>query len=436
MKIAYICTDNGVPVLGNKGSSVHVREFSNALVDLGHEVRLYATTLTKEPAPDDKKNITQAPIISLAPSEHTRNAARLVASGMARLDAQNDHRHLYSEVLQILTDPEFIQAARPLLQDWGPDLIIARHTLFSGAGLSLAQALDRPLVLEVNAPLVEERHRYWNLTLQPEAEQCEREVLQHADLLVAVSEGVRAYLLRNAVSPERIQVLPNGVNLALFNPEVDGSEIRRQYGLGNSLVIGFSGSLRPWHGVDMLVRAFASLYHVSQNRSFQNRTDLHLLIVGDGSQREPLEELARDLGVTDKVTFTGAVDHQSVPQYLAAMDIAVAPYRASDGFYFSPLKVMEYLAMGRAIVAPRLGQIPSLLTRVNEPCGLLYSPDDQHELAAAILRLGQDEALRRQLGVSAAAQPRRHTSWQAIAQKIIGRVIKDRSAVPLEVETV
>jgi glycosyltransferase involved in cell wall biosynthesis len=436
MKIAYICTDNGVPVLGDKGSSVHVREFSNALVKLGHEVRIYATSATSESAVSLNANTTDAPLTILAPSEPTRNTARLLAAALARFDPQKDHKHLYSEVLQILTDPEFIHAAQPLIDDWRPDLIIARHTLFSAAGLTLAHSQGCPCVLEVNAPLVEERHRYWDLTLVREAEQSERNVLPAADLLLAVSEGVRAYLLRNGVSREQIFVQPNGVNPLLFHPKVDDTPIRRRYGLENQLVIGFSGSLKPWHGVDMLLRAFASLYHISRRRQKDGDADLHLLIVGDGPQRKPLEQLAGKLKVNDGVTFTGAIAHDDIPAYLAAMDIAVAPYLVSDGFYFSPLKIMEYLAMGRAIVAPRLGQIPSLLQAANGPCGLLYTPDDQHELAAALLRLSRETELRKRLGTSAAAQARRHASWQAIAHEIVTRAIVESPKVVLEARAV
>jgi glycosyltransferase involved in cell wall biosynthesis len=123
------------------------------------------------------------------------------------------------------------------------------------------------------------------------------------------------------------------------------------------------------------------------------------------------------------VTFTGALPHTEIPQHLAALDIAVAPYRFSDDFYFSPLKVMEYMAMGRAIVAPMLGQIPSLLQGADGPCGLLYPADDQQELATVLLRLIGDTGLRQILGTRAAKQASQHYSWQAVAQHVIARIL-------------
>ena len=130
----------------------------------------------------------------------------------------------------------------------------------------------------------------------------------------------------------------------------------------------------------MMLRAFADVQNALRQRTpscEQKETALHLLIIGDGPQREVLMRLSHELGVNKQVTFTGALPHAELPAHLAAFDIAVAPYLFSDEFYFSPLKVMEYLAMGRAIVAPRLGQLPALLQGVDGPCGLLYRADDQ-----------------------------------------------------------
>ncbi len=422
MKIAYICPDIGVPVLGNKGASVHVREITDALVELGHHVQIYSATGAANGAPDPGANTTRAPLTVLAPSERLRSRASFLAAGLARLDSQHDHTHLLSEVQQFLADPEFVGAALPLLREFGPDLVIARHTLFSTAGSALARSLACPLALEVNAPLVEERRRYWGLTLEREAEELESTAFASADLLVAVSEGVRAYMVRHGAPRERIAVLPNGVNLARFHPTVDGSMVRHRYGLEDKVVIGFSGSLKAWHGVGMLMRAFASVYNILSRGAETRTPGLQLFIVGDGPQRELLVQLSHELGVESAVTFSGAVPHSEIPTYLAAMDIGVAPYISSDGFYFSPLKVMEYLAMGLPIVAPILGQIPSLIQGVGGPCGLLYPPDDQHELASALLRLSRDAALRRQLGTRAAAQARVRASWQTIARQIVESV--------------
>ncbi len=418
MKIAYICADPGIPVLGNKGASVHVREFTDALVEMGHQVQIYGAAGTFDGESGQGPNKTRATLTVLAPSEQVRNKAEAITVKVSRLDSKHEYPHLFSELLHLLADSEFVNVALPPLRKFNPDIIIARHTLLSMAGSTLARALGCPCVLEVNAPLVEERRRYWDLTLEREAEAIERAAFSEADLLVAVSEGVRTYLLRYGAPRERILVLPNGVNLASFHPEVECSEVRRRYKLDDKLVIGFAGSLKPWHGVDTLMKAFASIRNILSGRN-EFSVRLQLLVIGDGPQREQLAQLSRELKLDEVVTFTGPIPHDEMPAHLAALDIAVAPYLSSDGFYFSPLKVMEYLAMGLPVVAPRLGQIPSLLRSGNAPCGLIYPPDDQHELASALLTLIRDAGLRRQLGARGAVQARLRSSWQGIAQQII-----------------
>jgi glycosyltransferase involved in cell wall biosynthesis len=423
MKIAYICTDLGIQVLGSKGASIHVREFTDALVELGHEVRIYAAAGADPRGTGDTPNSTRAPLTVLAPSTETASAAEQMAGAIARLDEQNLARHLRAEFSHLLADGEFAAAALPLLADFQPDLLIARYAIFSVAPLELARTLGCPVVLEVNAPLIEERRLYWGLALEQQARQAERRLFAGVDLLVAVSEGVRDYLLGQGAPPERIALLPNGVNLHDFHLGVDGAAVRRRYGLQDRVVIGFAGSLKPWHGVDLLLHAFAAVQAEISTAGLPPRSgpELHLLIMGDGPERERLLRLAADLNIGDSTTFTAALPHAAMPEHLAALDIAVAPYLASDGFYFSPLKVMEYLAMGRAVVAPRLGQIPALLAGAGGPCGLLYEPDSQTDLARALLRLVRDEGLRRTLGERAAREARLRHSWAEIARQIVAR---------------
>ena len=113
--------------------------------------------------------------------------------------------------------------------------------------------------------------------------------------------------------------------------------------------MGFVGTLRPWHGVEGLIEAFAVLHGLDP--------DVRLLIVGDGPLRNTLESMAADRGVSHAVDFRGAVEPSEVPRMLASMDVAVAPYPPLDDFYFSPLKLFEYMAAGCAIVAAAIGQI-------------------------------------------------------------------------------
>src|SRR5262249_52500974 len=155
--------------------------------------------------------------------------------------------------------------------------------------------------------------------------------------------------------------------------------------------VGFVGTLKAWHGLSILVNAFDALH----KQHFATR----LLIVGDGPEREKLASDLAQRGLVKAAEFTGAVAPGEIPGLLASMDVAFAPYPPLANFYFSPLKVYEYMAAGLPVVASRLGQLQSLIEP--EVDGLLVPPGDSAALAAALERLLKDSALRARLGRSA-----------------------------------
>jgi glycosyltransferase involved in cell wall biosynthesis len=197
-----------------------------------------------------------------------------------------------------------------------------------------------------------------------------------------------------------IHVIPNGVDPARFDPTPKQ---------GGRFTVGFVGTLKPWHGLPVLVEA-AKLARMCG-------VDLNLLIVGDGPARELLEADIAKAGLHKIAKLTGAVQPQDIPPLIARMDVAVAPYPAMPDFYFSPLKVMEYMAAGRAIVASRIGDIGSLL--IDGKTGLLVKAGDPAALAGAIVRLSHDRALCVRLGSNARAIVERKHSWSGVADQIL-----------------
>jgi glycosyltransferase involved in cell wall biosynthesis len=135
-----------------------------------------------------------------------------------------------------------------------------------------------------------------------------------------------------------------------------------------------------------------------------------LLIVGDGPEREALERQAEIHNIAAQVLFTGAVPHDEVPMYIAAMDVAVAPYRAVQDFYFSPLKLYEYLAAGKPVIASNLGQIADAIRHGHN--GYLVEPDNVADLSRALGILSEDATLRDTL---AAHAPEGATRWSDLA---------------------
>jgi glycosyltransferase involved in cell wall biosynthesis len=204
----------------------------------------------------------------------------------------------------------------------------------------------------------------------------------------------------------RIVVVPNGINESHFAAAPAPDEARRRLGWDDALVLGFTGFVRSWHGMDRVVRWMASPQAPARAR---------LLVVGDGPARPELEALAASLGLGDRVRFTGVIDRDQVPAHVAAFDIALQPAVVD---YASPLKLFEYLALAKAIVAPRQPNLEEVL-RDGENA-LLFDPAQPDGLEQALQRLCEDTALRERLAVGAHASiTRQGLTWAANARRVV-----------------
>src|SRR4030095_4581758 len=215
-------------------------------------------------------------------------------------------------------------------------------------------------------------------------ERYERLNLDAAARIFVVSEVERRNLEVRGVNGRKIVVNPNGVDVERFRPGVGGMDVRRELQIADDEVVaGFVGTFGPWHGVEKLGEAI---------KTIPANVRVRFLLVGSGSLHAEVEKLLED---EKRVIFTGAVAHERVAGLLDACDVLVAPHvPLADGseFFGSPTKIFEYMAMGKGIVASRLGQIGEVL--VDGETALLVQPGDVCELRAAILRLVESEELR------------------------------------------
>jgi glycosyltransferase involved in cell wall biosynthesis len=404
VRILYVCSDYGVPVYGHKGASVHLRALARALADLGHPVCVLAPSAERVGNPEfdlPVRTLEQGADLPL----HL-DALRQVDRRLGRMPSGHAAR-LTQEVRTLLYN-EAVAGAAEAVADLQPDLVYERYALFGYGGRELARRLGVPHLLEVNAPLVDEQASARGLHLHDIALAIERRLWSESDALLVVSARLREHALAAGAAPARIQVLPNAVDPRAFDSSPAERAARRAaLQMGDGPVVGFVGSLKSWHGTDILVQAFAALRR-AEPRAF-------LLLVGDGPMRADLEREATRLGVESAVRFTGAIDHARVPEMLAAMDIAVAPYRNAQDFYFSPLKIYEYLAAGLPVVASRIGQIAELVD-----AGLVAgaAPDDAESLAAALAALLADREAAGALAARGRAWVRRHRTWTENARTV------------------
>jgi glycosyltransferase involved in cell wall biosynthesis len=296
------------------------------------------------------------------------------------------------------------------------DFIYQRYSRFNWTGVALSFATGLPLALEVNGSEVWVARHWDPVGSAGLLRRFERLNLRAADLIFVVSREQRRGLVAAGVDAARIIVNPNGVVVDTFHPDCGGRKLRARLGIDDRIVVGFTGTFGPWHGAPVLAEAAA---RIKDGRC-------HFLFIGDGDERPATESILARAGKTTRATFTGRVAHSRVAAYLDACDILVSPHLPlADGseFFGSPTKLFEYLAMARAVVASRLGQIAGVI--VDGENGLLVEPNDADALARAIERLANDEALRQRLGAAARHTAIERYTWQHNAARVFDAMKRD-----------
>lgn len=302
------------------------------------------------------------------------------------------------------------------------DLIYQRYGRFTWAGVEASLRARVPLFLEYNGSEVW-IGKHWDMSgMIPLLERFERLNLNAAARIFVVSEVERRNLLRLGIADEKIIVNPNGVDTEKFRPDIGGAAARQELGMGEGEILaGFVGTFGPWHGVLTLAEAITMM---------PDDRKVRFLLVGAGRFRDEVERIVRAAGREDRVIFSGHLEHERVPPLLDACDILLSPHvPLEDGseFFGSPTKLFEYMAMGKAIVASRLGQIGEVLT--DEESGLLIEPGNARQLAEAIVRVSESRELRERLGGAARrAAVERHT-WKQNAQRVIDQYRSEPPAV-------
>jgi glycosyltransferase involved in cell wall biosynthesis len=416
MKLLYLCPDLGIPVLGHKGASVHVRELTGAFKRAGHRITLAAQLLNKSPW--ETPAAFDMPLLQIRPTVGASGAVQAFKEFNETLGAENS---LPGELRRILYNKELAEDLKRRFENDPPDFIYERASIFATAGISLARHFKVPHILELNAPLAQEQSVYRTTGFGDLAAQAERWTLNQTDAVLVVSSELRKHVLSLGVRPERIHIVPNGVDPAQFKPAKPDSKLRRKWKLNGAPVLGFVGGLRPWHGVEILPDLLARL-----NKS---KRPIQLVIAGDGQLRSGLERQFKQRELLDHITFTGALPHEQLPGIIQQFDIALAPYpKHTHDFYFSPLKLFEYMACGIPVVAANLGQITEVIS--DGKTGLLYEPGQLDALANRCEKLLGDSRLRARIGAAAAAVIRREFTWDKNAARVAelaGRLKSERA---------
>jgi glycosyltransferase involved in cell wall biosynthesis len=372
------------------GQAVHIEELIGALRELGHEVRVVG------PSGSD----TGGSMGDDATWVHKLKSALPKAA---------------YELLELAYTLLAYRRLAAAALEFHPDFIYERYNLFLLAGAMLKRKLGIPLLLEVNAPLAEERGRFGGLGLPRLARWAESRAWRDADFILPVTQVLAGHVAATGVPADRIAVIPNGINRDHFADAPLSEEAKQKLGLAGRLVLGFTGFVRDWHGVDRVIRWMASP---------DAPANAQLIVVGDGPVRAELERLATELSLQDRVRFTGVIDRDRVPEHVAAFDIALQPAVVA---YASPLKLFEYLALGKPVIAPRQPNIEEILTDGDN--ALLFDAKEEGAFERSLTHLCADAALRERLAAAAAATiDRFDLTWlgnarkvSALAERVLGR---------------
>ena len=381
LRIAYL---RSTPSAGSAagGAATHINGFVNAATELGAKVTVISNDYIA--GLDEKKLVLVGP--------------EPVGTTRAAFDLRNNLI--------------FSAGASREIERAPVDLIYQRYGRFTWAGVEASLRTGVPLFLEYNGSEVW-IGKHWDMSgMIPLLERFERLNLDAAARIFVVSEVERRNLLRAGIADEKIVVNPNGVDAETFRPDIGGANARRELGVREDEVLaGFVGTFGPWHGVLTLAEAITLL---------PDDCGVRFLLVGAGRFRDEVERIVRAAGKAERVIFAGHVEHERVPVLLDACDILLSPHvPLEDGseFFGSPTKLFEYMAMGKGIIASRLGQIGEVLA--DKETALLVEPGDARQLADAILRLGRSRELRESLGAAARrAAVERHT-WKHNAARVL-----------------
>jgi glycosyltransferase involved in cell wall biosynthesis len=417
MKILYLCADVGIPVLGRKGAAAHVRGLVGALSRAGHNVILAAPHLNKSPWTAPAK--LDAQLAHIPPNPDTETGFYSLRQFNEMLGIENS---LPSAVRRILYSQDLLTQLQRQFEEEAPDFIYERASLYATAGVSLARELNVPLLLELNAALALEQASYRGGGLRDLATLAEQWILSQADAVLTVSSLLRDHVVSLGVSPANVHVLPNGVDPALFRFRSPDPKGRARWGLGDGPILGFVGGLRPWHGVKILPTLL--------DRLSQQHEGLRLVIAGDGPMRGELERDLRERGLRGSAVFTSSLPQEEVAELITHFDVAVAPYsRLEHTFYFSPLKLFEYMACGVPVVAAGVGQIAEVVQ--DGKSGLLYPPGNTDALVSACDQLLANPTLRQRMGQTAAKAIKEGYTWDHNAARVVELA---RSLMPTQEE--
>jgi glycosyltransferase involved in cell wall biosynthesis len=370
--------------MGDGAEGIHITEIVNAFRELGHEVKVICPRAA-------------------------RREAGLEASHAKKVHSGRGFRTFLKQSAELFYNTVTYWRARWGIRTFRPAFIYERYTPLNFGGVLAAKHAGVPLILEVNATYAGSLGCDIEMAYPGVAKWVEQKVLRWANGIVVVSGPLRQCVLERVCDPDKIATTPNAINLnkvRQLDPVRERNLVRQRYGIQQGYVVGFVGSMRRWHGLDFLADCIPKI--------LEQQPDTHFLLVGTGEMESELREIVARDGLASHVTITGAVRHDEVYSLIAAMDVGLSPDTPP---YASPMKLLEYMALGAVPLAPDYPPIREIIE--DGKTGLVFKPRDPESFIGTIIYLARNENIRSRLSNAACVEVRECRNWVRNANEII-----------------
>ncbi len=411
MKIAHIYQESNIKFSEPQAAQLHIYHTIHGLQQAGHQVSLLALqgrqvlhTEDLEVFKSDERLVSHYGELGLSGTPLFKG----FESGVRRFQSE-----LHIPYLALLDSYRTAEAGYKNLK--GFDLIHERFNLLALGGAWASRKLGIPFVLEVNADLLEQR----KFKGVPEkgirrlfAVWATQMCFTAASKIICISGSLKNHLSKRwNLEHDKLTVLPCAADVDAFGPRHNGELVRRGLGLTNEPVVLWLGGFYPWHDLDLLLDSFTLIR--------QRQPNTKLVLVGDGQTRQSIVQKIQKNGIEQSVIMTGSIPHSRVPEMVSIADIAVVPsaaVSASHGGTGTPLKLFEYMAAGKAIVATALNEAKEVIQ--DGQTGLLVEAGDVNKFAESTLKLINDPKERNRLGQNARAQAVKQYSWEHYTKRL------------------
>ncbi len=379
---SYAWDINGI----SAGAAIKAKEFINAIEKHGHTVHLEWRMQQPGNEPDISTKIKER--IKPYLQKYLRES-RVLLSNLGHL--KNEHK---------------------ILKQQKPDIFFPRLEYGNISCFLLSKWLNIPTVVEVDCPPTHEWETFYAqdaLKFGDLSLKLEIVTLKQADAVIVQSNQLMSYYESLGVSKEKIYVIPNAADIKKFQPREKYESVVSEYKLQDKIVIGWIGAGYAWTGIDVVIDMAKKL--------MRNYPSVRFLMVGSKHNMDVFQTHFNSKDFEDRVILPGFVPHEKMPDYLSCMDIVLAPYPKLDFFYASSMKLFEYMAAGKAIVATRIGQMAEVIQDgIN---GFLFEPDLSSELYEKVELLVTSEALRKKISQNARYDAERKWNWDQVGNKMI-----------------